>query len=211
MNGIEIVAFSHDNKIYHNNFVDNTNQIYILDPKGNTWNNGYPSGGNYWSDYTDVDCFSGPGQDTPGGDGIWDHPYVIDADNVDYYPLMPPYHDIAILNITFSKQEPAFNETIFIYVTVQNKGDFNETFDISVNYTRMLDPLIGTQTITLAPWESIMLKFTWTPTARDIYEIKAYTSTILNDVCPSDNTKTTYIIVVPPPGGGPGYYLSFPG
>jgi hypothetical protein len=118
-----------------------------------------------------------------------------DEGNVLSIEFMTRIHDIAILNITFSKQYASINETISIYVTVQNKRDFNETFDISVNYTLILDPLIGTQTIALAPGESITLNFTWTPNATGRYEIKAYTSTIPNDTNPSDNTKITYLCV----------------
>jgi len=81
---------SHDNLIYHNNFIDNTKQAY--DPSyTNQWDNGYPSGGNYWSDYTGVDECSGPNQDVcPDPDGIGDSPYIIDADSKDRYPLMSP-------------------------------------------------------------------------------------------------------------------------
>jgi len=103
--------------------------------------------------------------------------------------------NIAITNITFSKQNPTVNETIQIYVTIENQGSYNETFQISVNYTRLIDPLIGTQDITLAPSESIILNFTWTPTDSGRYEIKAYTSTIPDDKNPSDNTKITYLNV----------------
>jgi hypothetical protein len=57
----------------------------------NVWDDGYPSGGNYWSDYTSTDLYSGPYQNETGRDGIGDIPYVIDTDNQDNYPLMPPY------------------------------------------------------------------------------------------------------------------------
>jgi PKD repeat protein len=49
---------------------------------------GYPSGGNYWTDYKGVDVKSGPNQDKPGSDGIGDTPYVVDTNNKDRYPLM---------------------------------------------------------------------------------------------------------------------------
>ena len=77
--------------VYHNNIVNNT--IQAVDGAGNenSWDNGYPSGGNYWSDYTGVDNCSGPNQDNcPDPDGIGDTPYVIDADSQDRYPLMLP-------------------------------------------------------------------------------------------------------------------------
>lgn len=81
------------NKIYFNNFVNNTYQVDILlEPPNNTWDAGYPSGGNYWSDYTGVDLYSDPYQNKTGSDGIGDTPYVIiDENNTDRYPLMKPY------------------------------------------------------------------------------------------------------------------------
>ena len=76
---------STSNTIFHNNFVNNTIQAY--DGSGtNQWDNGYPSGGNYWSDYVGTDMFSGPGQNLPGFDGIGDTPYIFDFAQ-DNYPL----------------------------------------------------------------------------------------------------------------------------
>ena len=89
--------WSSNNKFYHNNLIDNTQQVYIYSSGyANFWDDGYPSGGNYWSDYTDVDLYSGPNQDVPGSDGIWDHPYTIDANNQDRYPLVEPWTPPAI-------------------------------------------------------------------------------------------------------------------
>jgi parallel beta-helix repeat protein len=86
------LSSSSDNVIYHNKFVDNTHQVYI-DTSGyaNVWDDGYPSGGNYWSDYNGKDYNHGQNQDELGSDGIGDTPYVIDENNADYYPLMVPW------------------------------------------------------------------------------------------------------------------------
>ena len=54
------------------------------------WDNGYPDGGNYWSNYTGVDEKSGPGQNQPGADGIGDSPQVITDKSTDQYPLIAP-------------------------------------------------------------------------------------------------------------------------
>jgi parallel beta-helix repeat protein len=84
-----------NNAFFHNNLIGNTIQVAVP-PLGhpgrgyaNTWDNGYPSGGNYWSDYEGVDA---------DGDGIGDTSYVIipffgeyDEDNVDRFPLMAPF------------------------------------------------------------------------------------------------------------------------
>jgi parallel beta-helix repeat protein len=83
--GIE-VDYSDFNMIYHNDFVFNALQVY--DETGtNIWDNGYPSGGNFWSDYNGTDNKSGPNQDQPGSDGIGDTPYLFDFSQ-DNYPLM---------------------------------------------------------------------------------------------------------------------------
>ncbi|UCF08336.1 MAG: right-handed parallel beta-helix repeat-containing protein, partial [Thermoplasmata archaeon] len=66
-----------NNNIYHNNIINNTNQAYDDTIFGNRWDNGYPYGGNYWSDYDGFDNYSGPGQFEPGPDGIGDTPYYI--------------------------------------------------------------------------------------------------------------------------------------
>jgi hypothetical protein len=81
---------SSNNKIYHNNFINNTGQAYSF-TSINAWDNNYPFGGNYWSDHEFIDEFSGPNQDQPGSDGICDKPYIIDENNIDRYPLMKPY------------------------------------------------------------------------------------------------------------------------
>jgi len=71
------MSSSSSNTIYHNNFVNNSMQAYSGTEAGNQWDNGYPSGGNYWSDYPDEDNYSGPNQDQPGSDGIGDTSYRI--------------------------------------------------------------------------------------------------------------------------------------
>ncbi len=52
----------------------------------NIWDNGYPSGGNYWSDFNGSDNFSGLNQNLSGSDGIGDTLHMKDR-----YPLMSPY------------------------------------------------------------------------------------------------------------------------
>ncbi|UCG70595.1 MAG: right-handed parallel beta-helix repeat-containing protein, partial [Thermoplasmata archaeon] len=79
---------SKDNLIYHNNIIGNGNQSYDDSVDGNRWNESYPFGGNYWSDYVGTDDFKGPAQNITGSDGFGDTPYIIDGDSQDHYPLM---------------------------------------------------------------------------------------------------------------------------
>jgi parallel beta-helix repeat protein len=70
------------NFFWHNNFVNNTENVWAIIGYANTWDDGYPSGGNYWSNYNGIDA---------DGDGVGDTPYIIDSDNIDNYPLMSPW------------------------------------------------------------------------------------------------------------------------
>lgn len=75
-----------DNRIYHNNFINNSQSIYDL--CDNTWDNGYPAGGNYYDDHQNpIDEFCGFEQAIPGSDGILDTPYFFWNSSADRYPL----------------------------------------------------------------------------------------------------------------------------
>ncbi len=69
------------------------NTVQALDDAGpvNRWDDGYPSGGNFWSAYHGPDRCSGPNQSVcVDPDGIGDLPFYVDTDTVDHYPLMRP-------------------------------------------------------------------------------------------------------------------------
>ncbi|MEM3056878.1 MAG: NosD domain-containing protein [Candidatus Bathyarchaeia archaeon] len=104
--GIKVRSSSYNN-IYHNNFVNNTVQVHTDESSlMNDWDDGYPSGGNYWSDYDGVDEKSGPNQNQPGSDGIGDTLYPVNPysnatmyDN-DYYPLMGKFYYYPLIDIS---------------------------------------------------------------------------------------------------------------
>jgi parallel beta-helix repeat protein len=86
--GVRCFVSSYSNVICHNNIIQNGQQAWD-EGAGNLWDNGYPSGGNYWSDYTGMDIYHGPNQNIPGSDGLGDTTYnILGGSSVDHYPLM---------------------------------------------------------------------------------------------------------------------------
>jgi parallel beta-helix repeat protein len=111
---------SSSNLIYHNNFIDNSVQVSIdLDSRGDYWDDGYPSGGNYWSDYSGIDQKSGPGQNLAGSDGIGDTFYIINANNRDDYPLMEAY---SLLSVAISPESATLDVGGFTLFTSSVTG-----------------------------------------------------------------------------------------
>jgi parallel beta-helix repeat protein len=83
------IEYSSQNTMWGNNVAGNDLQVYMYTASVNTWNGIYGAGGNYWSDHFSWDIFSGLFQNETGSDGIGDAPYVIDENNVDFYPHVP--------------------------------------------------------------------------------------------------------------------------
>jgi len=88
---------SSGNIIYGNNIAENKENVYDdawdpfeshhPTPSINTWDNGYPEGGNYWSDFKE----RYPNAAELNNSGMWDTPYIIDNNNKDNYPIIPEF------------------------------------------------------------------------------------------------------------------------
>lgn len=87
--GVALVHTSAGNQVYRNAFFACARPA-TCDEADNSWDGGYPTGGNYWGDIPVEDRYSGPGQDLPGGDGIGDTPVDIPFSCQDRYPLLEP-------------------------------------------------------------------------------------------------------------------------
>jgi nitrous oxidase accessory protein len=97
--GIQVGDLASNNTFYHNNFINNTEQVgtRIGGSSLTYFDNGRE--GNYWSDYTGEDA---------NGDGIGDTPYTINYRSFvkrDNYPLMDPFN---ISTVTFEVPDWAF-------------------------------------------------------------------------------------------------------
>jgi len=148
-----------ENIICHNNFTENANQVQNYQ-SSNTWNDGAGKG-NYWSDYTGQDDGS---NNRTAGDGVGDT--LLPHNGVDWYPIMNPWilvRDVAVTNVTFVLP---CNEThlypgwmIDVTATVQNEGDFTETFNVIAYYDNITFDL---KTLTeLAPLTETATNLTW--------------------------------------------------
>jgi parallel beta-helix repeat protein len=139
--GIRFYQASH-NLVYHNNFVNNTIQTYIYDSV-NVWDDGYPSGGNYWSDHNVADVYCGRKQDILGSDGIGDTKYVIAESNIDNYPFMKPNgwqnYPISIeTNVTIT--DKTIRETAMFFTVSGPTGQIgyvNVTMPVGLNSTKI--------------------------------------------------------------------------
>jgi parallel beta-helix repeat protein len=99
----------YNNSIYHNNFLNNTMNAY--DEGINWWDNNFPAGGNYWSDYRD----RYPDAQEIDATGLWDTPYEIPGgENHDRYPFMkesgwkPPLIDPSRSSVNLTNENMPF-------------------------------------------------------------------------------------------------------
>jgi len=170
---------SENSSIFHNNFINNTDQI-SSDSSPNVWDNGYPSGGNYWSDYSGVDS---------NGDGIGDTPYAIDENNQDRYPLMKPWTNIVVSEVTSPRNIVGQGYSSYTYVSVQNQGWNTETIDITI-YANTT-PTIQEQ-MTLASRSSVNATLIWDSSSlsKGNYTISAIADTVPGETDTADNSLT---------------------
>jgi parallel beta-helix repeat protein len=162
------VAFGSGCSVYHNNFINNTQQALTENGSLVLFDNGYPSGGNFWSDYNGTDLYSGPFQNVTGSDGIGDTPYVIDTNNTDHYPLMQPFAQSQLAQGYVSVKEIATNnawvyegQTVNIWVTVINTEGFPENVWVALYYNSTTSKSINVYPIYLNAGQNYTLLFKW--------------------------------------------------
>lgn len=132
-----IVSYASYNYIYHNNIItDNATGVQIIEGH-NFWDDGYTSGGNYWSflKSTGVDLYGGLHQNETGSDGILDQPFAIQGNSIDHYPLAGSFN-------TFSAG--TLNETKYDFDVISNSTVTNFTFNLTANSPTLSFDVQGT-------------------------------------------------------------------
>ena len=147
-----IILYESNNIIYHNNFINNTQNVN--DECNNSWDNGYPSCGNYWSDYSGIDNYWGSNQNIPGSDGVGDTPYDLPCEYaIDRYPLMEPY-GTTILSLI---NKPSMFGISLGIQNIGNKTAFNVNWKIVIeggfvigrNSSGITKPLLPGEKVTI--------------------------------------------------------------
>jgi len=119
--------------IFHNNFLNNTvpAEVNLWCSPHITWHNGFPSGGNYWSDYRT----RYPSASEIDASGIWDTPYSIEgAKQSDPYPLVHPVvEDRIVVPDDYSTIQEAINHADEGDTVLVRAGTYSEL--VSVNRT----------------------------------------------------------------------------
>jgi GH35 family endo-1,4-beta-xylanase len=97
-----------------------------------------------------------------------------------------PEHDVAVADVSPSKSVICQNYTIPIQVTVENQGDYTETFNATI-YANMT--AVETREITLTKGSSTTLTFTLNTTSFDKgrYTLRAIADTVLGETDTEDN------------------------
>lgn len=182
------LAVASGNFIYYNKVLSNNRQVFICGRDDvNAWDNGYPSGGNYWSDYSCNDERRGLLQNETGSDGIADTPYVVDMwEHRDNYPLV--FHNAGIVDIDVSPAKQVLHEGSIVHVYVEvAEGPFaeNVTIALCANSTS-----VSSKTIFLLSGEREVVTFGWNTSGLVYgnYNLQAVAGNVSFEIDISDNT-----------------------
>jgi len=114
----------------------------------NVWDDGYPSGGNYWSNYNGTDLYSGPYQNETGSDGIGDTPYTIDANDTDNFPIVNSWTNTTTSYVNVTRKGITFPVELTTNVTVTDLKETPGSIKLSVSgmtgdsgYVRITQPI----------------------------------------------------------------------
>ena len=110
---------AHFNKVFHNNMIENTEQVSLITSLQNVWDNGLE--GNFWSNYE--------GSDT-NRDGIGESPRTIDSGQSDDCPLLGYFSSFVAM-----KGEKYYNVSVITNSTMLafNYDANGNTITITVN------------------------------------------------------------------------------
>lgn len=200
--------YSNGSLIYQNNFICNSWDPLAIAQSFNNWDDGYPTGGNYWINYNITDLYNGPYQNITGSDGIGDLPFYIPwSSEIDHYPLMKLYQlgskDVGVTFIGEIKYPTVIVFRTFIWTGstlrfdtfIMNYGGSTE----SVNVTAYANGTIIDQrfNVVLAGDNSTILTLQWNSMGFPLgfYNITVYASPVLGETDITDNSRSIWMSI----------------
>ncbi|MEM2912698.1 MAG: cohesin domain-containing protein [Candidatus Bathyarchaeia archaeon] len=117
------------------------------------------------------------------------------------YTVSEPFHDIAIVDLKKSKNIVGEGFTVFINVTVSNRGTFQETFNISIYYDGFPITLPDGKdyvTLSLSAKNTLTLTLAWNTTQvpKGNYTISTYATSVPNETDTANNSFTDGYLIV---------------
>jgi parallel beta-helix repeat protein len=138
-------AANFNNKFFRNDFVNTVNAVVEEDGYPNSWDNGLPDGGNYWSDF----CTEPQGCVDGNVDGFCDAPYVLTGGQ-DHYPRTARVHpevenhppDCAMAAASISEIWPPDHRLVPVQVVGVTDAD-GDPVSITVTAVTQDEPVAG--------------------------------------------------------------------
>jgi hypothetical protein len=142
-------------------------------------------------------CIDGP-HDWPAGSEWWINYTAASYLTVDYTMIA---HDLAIVDVSASKTIVGQEYNALVNITVENQGDYAETFNVTAYAnTTVIGTLTNVTLMTLG--SSTTLSFLWNTAefAMGHYAMSAYVTPVPDEIESYDNTFTDGAVTVSIPG-----------
>jgi len=173
---------SQDNVIYNNNFLT-TSQITVVATGNNTWDNGSPPSGNYWSIA----------------------PNIIGSNNTDHSPLVTPWplstgHCVAITSVVTAKTVIGQGFNCDLTVCAADLGEYDESFIVTVFANMTVIETEQVSTLNASCAVSLVCAWNTAGLAYGSYTISAYAQPVTGQNDMSGNSFTLGTVKVTIPG-----------
>jgi hypothetical protein len=111
------------------------------------------------------------------------------------------FHDVAVANVTSSKNAVVEGDDIIISITVQNEGNYTETFNVTLYESMQYGnawPIYTFTVVTLTPRTTRAITIAGLDLAKGFYTVSAYAWPVSSETHTTDNIYTGSTVLVAP-------------